>query len=166
MANNIPHVQHSIVPQLQATWPGKFVPDHSEHPDYQYYSWHGSYYNRYTEQGYDAPEGASPYYTLKEGNTTVHDIGEADLLAKLFQDVMLYVNEYICKLLPETYKELTMFVDHLPLDDHSPAYPFLDFVINVGVATDGHQDSFDKLIREETCRPRVGNLGTMDGCML
>ncbi|KAK0502023.1 hypothetical protein EDD18DRAFT_1100519 [Armillaria luteobubalina] len=109
--------------------------------------------------GYDAPEGASPYYTLKEGHTTVHmqqhapghsreflqDIGEADLLARLFQDVMLYVNEHICKFLPEIYKDLTMFVNHLPPNDHSLAYPFSGFVINVGVAMDGHQDSFDKL---------------------
>ncbi|KAK0476041.1 hypothetical protein IW261DRAFT_1567290 [Armillaria novae-zelandiae] len=49
MADNIPHVQHSIVPQLQATWPGQFVPDHSECPDYWYYSWHGSCYNHYAE---------------------------------------------------------------------------------------------------------------------
>ncbi|KAK0499761.1 hypothetical protein EDD18DRAFT_1103064 [Armillaria luteobubalina] len=159
MANNIPRVQRSIVPQLQATWPGQFVQDHSERPDYRYYSWHGSYYNRYSERGYDAPEGASPYYTLKEGCTTVHvqrrapghsreflqDIGEADLLARLFQDVMLYVNEHIRKLLPEIYKDLTVFVNHLPLNDHSPAYPFSGFVVNVGVATDGHRDSFDKL---------------------
>lgn len=128
MANNIPRVQRSIVPQLQATWPGQFVQDHSECPDYRYYSWHGSYYNRYSERGYDAPEGASPYYTLKEGRTTVHvqrrapghsreflqDIGEADLLTRLFQDVMLYVNEHIRKLLPEIYKDLTVFVNHLP----------------------------------------------------
>ncbi|SJL12078.1 uncharacterized protein ARMOST_15499 [Armillaria ostoyae] len=157
MADCIPHVQHSIVPQLQTTWPGEFVRNHSDRPNYSYFCWHGSYYNRYAERGYDAPESASPYFTLKEGQTTVHiqrrapghskeflqDIGEADLLAKLFQDVMSFVN--VRALLPGIYKELTVFVDHLPLNDHSPAYPFSGFVINVGVATDGHRDGFDKL---------------------
>ncbi len=59
-------------------------------------------------QGYNAPEDASPYFTLKEGQTTVHvqrraaghskdflqDIGEADLLANLFRDVMSFVNDH------------------------------------------------------------------------
>lgn len=59
-------------------------------------------------QGYDAPEDASPYFTLKEGRTTVHvqqhapghskeflrDIGEADLLANIFRDVMSFVNDH------------------------------------------------------------------------
>ncbi|KAK0501737.1 hypothetical protein EDD18DRAFT_1431872 [Armillaria luteobubalina] len=181
MANNIPRVQRSIVPQLQATWPSQFVQDHSECPDYRYYSWHGSYYYRYSERGYDALEGASPYYTLKEGHTTVHvqrrapghsreflqDIGEAGLLARLFQDVMLYVNEHIHKLLPEIYKDLTVFVNHLLLNDHSLAYLFSGFVINVGVATDGHRDSFDKLwyciqIREETRGLKMRNGGSID----
>ncbi|SJL16470.1 uncharacterized protein ARMOST_19996 [Armillaria ostoyae] len=151
MADCIPHVQHSIVPQLQTTWPGEFVCNHSNRPNYSYFCWHGSYYNRYAERS------ASPYFTLKEGQTTVHiqqrapghskeflqDIGEADLLAKLFQNIMSFVN--VCALLPGIYKELTVFVDHLPLNDHSLAYPFSGFVINVGVATDGHRDGFDKL---------------------
>ncbi|KAK0242064.1 hypothetical protein EDD85DRAFT_934815 [Armillaria nabsnona] len=159
MAECIPHVQHSIVPQLPTTWPGEFVHDRSDRPDYRYFCWHGSYYNRYAERGYDAPEDASPYFTLKEGWTTVHvqqrapghskdflqDIGEADLLANLFRDVMSFVNDHIRVLLQDIYKDLTVFVDHLPLNDQSPAYPFSGFVVNVGVATDGHRDGFDKL---------------------
>ncbi len=38
-----------------------------------------------------------------------------------------------------------VFVDHLPLNDKSAAYPFSGFVINVGVSTNGHRDGFDKL---------------------
>ncbi len=59
-------------------------------------------------QGYDASENASPYFTVKKGQTTVHvqqcasghlieflqDIGEADFLANLFLDVMSFVNDY------------------------------------------------------------------------
>ncbi|KAK0436800.1 uncharacterized protein EV420DRAFT_1241136, partial [Desarmillaria tabescens] len=49
-------------------------------------------------------------------------------------------------LLPDVYQELTVFVDHLPLNDKSVAYPFSGFVINVGISTNGHRDGFDKLI--------------------
>ncbi|PBK71936.1 hypothetical protein ARMSODRAFT_883170, partial [Armillaria solidipes] len=127
---------------------------------YSYYCWHGDWWNRYTERGYEAPEDANPYYSKREGRTTVHfqkrapghsreflaDLSETDVLASIFQDIMLFMDEHIRKLLPDIYKDLTVFVDHLPLNERSPAYPFSGFVINVGVATNGHRDSFDKLI--------------------
>ncbi|PBK66392.1 hypothetical protein ARMSODRAFT_977653 [Armillaria solidipes] len=159
MVENLPHLRGSVVSQLQSTWKGEFEDDHSQRDDYHYLSWHCDYFNRYTERGYDAPDNASPYYTHKEGRTTVHfrlrapghskefleDIGESDLLANIFQDIMTFVNMHIRTLLPDVYKELTVFVDHLPLNDQSPAYPFSGFVINVGVATNGHRDGFDKI---------------------
>ncbi|KAK0229274.1 hypothetical protein EDD85DRAFT_957670 [Armillaria nabsnona] len=159
MVANLPHLQSSVVSQLQSTWKGEFEDDHSDQDGYHYLSWHCDYYNRYTERSYDAPDDTSPYYTHKEGQTTVHfqrhapghskeflkDIGESDLLAEIFHDVMMFVNVNIRTLLPDVYKELTVFVDHLLLNDQSAAYPFSGYVINVGVATNGHRDGFDKI---------------------
>ncbi|SJL04869.1 uncharacterized protein ARMOST_08240 [Armillaria ostoyae] len=143
MVENLPHLWGSVILQLQTTWKGEFEDDHSQRDDYHYLSWHCDYFNRYMERGYDAPDNASPYYTHKED--FLEDIGESDLLANIFQDIMTFVNMHIHTLLPNLYKELTIFVDHLPLNDQSSVYPFSGFVINVGVATNGHHDGFDKI---------------------
>ncbi len=39
-----------------------------------------------------------------------------------------------------------MLVDQLPMQPQRAAYPLSGFVINIGVATNGHCDSFDKII--------------------
>ncbi len=71
------------------------------------------------------------------------DLLETDLLGNIFQDVMMFVNVHVSpvymsvlfgadngaiqqirKLLPDVYVELTVFVDHLPLNEHTPSYPF------------------------------------------
>lgn len=44
------------------------------------------------------------------------------------------------------YEELTAFVDQLPLNEQSAAYPFSGLVLNIGVSTQGHRDSKDKRI--------------------
>jgi len=46
--------------------------------------------------------------------------------------------------LPEDYDELSMFVEHLPLDASSPCYPFGGYVVNVRSCTWAHRDSGDK----------------------
>ncbi|KAK0454505.1 hypothetical protein EV421DRAFT_1896424 [Armillaria borealis] len=139
MLSNLLHLRDSVVAQLQSTWNGEFEQDKSDHEGYRYYCWHGDWWNQYTERGYEVPKDANPYYTMREGRTTVH-------FQNIFQDIMKFVDEHIRKLLPDIYKELTVFMDHLPLNERSAAYLFSGFVINVRVATNGHRDSFDKII--------------------
>jgi hypothetical protein len=47
--------------------------------------------------------------------------------------------------LPEEYEVIKVFVNQLPLNERSLAYPFGGFVINIGVATKAHRDRFDKI---------------------
>jgi hypothetical protein len=53
--------------------------------------------------------------------------------------------EQVQKFQPEEYEEIKIFVDKLPLNERSLAYPFGGFVINVSVSTRAHRDRFDKL---------------------
>jgi len=48
--------------------------------------------------------------------------------------------------LPEEYKALVELVELLPGKPDSPVAPFLSLVININVATLGHQDTKDKLL--------------------
>jgi hypothetical protein len=48
--------------------------------------------------------------------------------------------------LPDTYEELDVYCEILPLGGDSPARPFSGFVVNICVSTNGHRDGSDKLI--------------------
>ena len=51
------------------------------------------------------------------------------------------------KVLPDKFKNLSILVDALPLNEWMPAYPFSGIVINVNIATRAHRDKAD----EEVC---------------
>ncbi|SJL12761.1 uncharacterized protein ARMOST_16192 [Armillaria ostoyae] len=144
--------------QLQNTWRGEFQWDTSNHKDYSYYCWHGDWWNRYTEDTICLK--ALVHIILCE---KVEQL--STFKSNIFQDVMMFVSMHMSlfvmaacfginngvpqqlrKLLPDVYAELMVFVDHLPLNEHTPSYPFSGFVINIGVAMNSHHDSFDKII--------------------
>ncbi|KAJ7156481.1 hypothetical protein C8R43DRAFT_820815, partial [Mycena crocata] len=47
----------------------------------------------------------------------------------------------LCKLLPDKYAAIKVYVEWLPLNERSLAHPFGRFVINVRVSTRGHRDT-------------------------
>ena len=44
------------------------------------------------------------------------------------------------ELLPDNYKVIKQWVDRLPANEYSPAYPFGGYVLNVNVSTSIHRD--------------------------
>jgi len=46
-------------------------------------------------------------------------------------------------ILPEKSVQLSKWIDQLPYNDNSPAYPFSGVVVNANVATRGHRDPGD-----------------------
>ncbi|KAJ7084734.1 hypothetical protein C8R43DRAFT_965246 [Mycena crocata] len=61
------------------------------------------------------------------------------LLAEAYTDFFELIRVALEEYLPEDYQELSIYMEHLPLDASSPAYPFGGFVLNISACTWAHQ---------------------------
>ncbi|KAJ7796414.1 hypothetical protein B0H13DRAFT_1447799, partial [Mycena leptocephala] len=126
-------------------------------------------------KGDDAPKGVHPEFVRKvntsKGNCSQRypyvskeveeNPEEAELLTEMIHLITIIVEYHVStiflsrltglitlsaqKILPEEYEVIKVFVNQLPLNERSLAYPFGGFVINIGVATKAHRDRFDKI---------------------
>ncbi|KAJ7075365.1 hypothetical protein C8R43DRAFT_1054194, partial [Mycena crocata] len=128
---------------IHACMPGEFKDDDSRRDFFKYLSCHYSWYARYAENGKKAPKGVHPNKVRKShrGKVTFTQRNSAKwaLLAEAYHR-FLRAN----RILPEDYQELSIYVEHLPLDASSPAYPFGGFVLNISACTWAHRDKGDK----------------------
>ncbi|KAF8952215.1 hypothetical protein BDZ97DRAFT_1931131 [Flammula alnicola] len=119
---------------------------------------HCDNYNRYSVQGDDADDNEEPVAYAREGNTRKYNTSQFipraskemqktpeqhRHLYEAFEDVLRWQSSELKSLLPDTYATLAKFSDTLPGNDHSPAYPFGGFVLNLNVATRVHRDHED-----------------------
>ncbi|KAJ3512047.1 hypothetical protein NMY22_g15453 [Coprinellus aureogranulatus] len=123
-----------------------------------FYSFHFSYYNRYSKLGDGTPAEAEP--------SSIHRIGKNNVSTKLnipreskegeemyqykqqlelaLAPMLQWISKRLKELLPDTYEILSEAVEVLPLSDTVPAHPFTGFVINFNVVTRIHRDFQDK----------------------
>ncbi|KAJ7171529.1 hypothetical protein C8R46DRAFT_828691, partial [Mycena filopes] len=131
--------------------------DDSEREFFQYLSCHYSWYARYAEKGNKAPKDAHPDNVRRDHcgrvnfeQRTPHrskDMKKADeytILVEAYTDFFEILRVALKTYLPEDYEELSIYVEHLPLDASSPCYPFGGFVINLSACTWAHRDAGDK----------------------
>ncbi|KAJ7792854.1 hypothetical protein B0H14DRAFT_2928965 [Mycena olivaceomarginata] len=153
LAETLGELAPTMLTQLGAIMAGEIFWDKSKRPNFQFLSWHCSYYNRYAEQGNGAPNDVHPNFVRKIHQVRVNHAQrtphpskeiednpeEAAQLAELIHLITLK------KLHPEGYAEIKVFASKLPLNERSMAFPFGGFVINVCACTFGHRDKLDKL---------------------
>ncbi|KAJ6453191.1 hypothetical protein C8R47DRAFT_1168442 [Mycena vitilis] len=158
MAEVFPHLEASAMTLISAILEGEVYPVDSTVPMFKYCSTHKVWYNRYAEQGDDAPKGVHPHEVCKEGvSRTNHgqraahpskemrdDPLETELLAEFLNCIVVFVEKHLIKLSPDEHYKISIFANRLPLNERSPAHPFAGFVLNVGVSTWGHRDGGDK----------------------
>ncbi|KAG6825842.1 hypothetical protein H0H92_002228 [Tricholoma furcatifolium] len=147
--NQYPKFNTSLITAIQALFPGEFREDDSDRDDYSFLSCHYSYYNRFSEKGTDAPTDIHPHYLRKESNMHSNntqraprtskemkrDLAESDILGEFLQTLMEFVRIRLEYLLPEEYHSLRIYVEDLPMNEHSPAYPFGGYVLNMATET-------------------------------
>ncbi|KAJ6511160.1 hypothetical protein C8R45DRAFT_1162689 [Mycena sanguinolenta] len=136
---------------IHACMPGEFVHDDSRREKFSYKSDHHAWYARYGENGTGAPDAHPDNVSKNHGQRVnfeqryahrskeMKDTEEYTILAEAYSDFfqLLQLAEY---------NELSVFVEHLPLDASSPCYPFGGFVVNLRVCTWAHRDHGDKKI--------------------
>ncbi|KAG6905728.1 hypothetical protein DXG01_001094 [Tephrocybe rancida] len=139
-----PGYNTKFVAMLKATYDSELFEDNSEQPDHRFLALHYSHYHRYAEKGHSAPKDVHPDCVHKQGvRANVHqhvpheskDIEcnpqECDSLAEFLQEIIDFVKTNLAHYLPKDYVELTAYVEELPLNARSPAYPFGGFVVNL-----------------------------------
>ncbi|KJA24319.1 hypothetical protein HYPSUDRAFT_136399 [Hypholoma sublateritium FD-334 SS-4] len=135
----------------------KTVDSEAEGANNSFYSFHFSYYNRFSNRGDGTPANADPTTLMKDGrkktntcqntprrSNELKDRPEEYLkLQDALKPVFEWLTEQLRALLPETYAALSLFVEVLPCSDVTPIYPFGGFVININVTTRIHRDHGD-----------------------
>ncbi|KAJ7022642.1 hypothetical protein C8F04DRAFT_971370 [Mycena alexandri] len=81
-----------------------------------------------------------------ESKEMLENLKGYSLLAEAYSDIFEYIRVVLEKRHPDTFGELRIFADILPMNAASPAYPFTGFVLNLRVSTWGHRDHGDKRI--------------------
>ncbi|KAJ7624040.1 hypothetical protein DFH06DRAFT_1008676 [Mycena polygramma] len=141
---------------LDAIIPGEYRWENSRREKYSYHISVYTWYHRMGEKGHGAPQNVHPNKICKPDvkvnfnqripYTTIEGIQksmEFEALVEIFHEVLEFQRINFERLRPETYNEMRIFADILPLNTSSPAYPFAGFMFNVRVATDAHKDSKD-----------------------
>ncbi|KAJ7883087.1 hypothetical protein B0H13DRAFT_2344360 [Mycena leptocephala] len=158
LADTVPHLNTTLLSQLSSVMAGEVFELKSD-IDHPFLAWHCNVWNRYGEKGDDAPKGVHPEFVRKantsKGNHSQRypyvskeveeNPEEAELLTEMIHLITIIVEYHLKKILPEEYEVIKVFVNQLPLNERSLAYPFGGFVINIGVATKAHRDRFDKI---------------------
>ncbi|KAJ7500567.1 hypothetical protein B0H11DRAFT_2189430 [Mycena galericulata] len=129
---------------IHACMPGEFKDDDSRREFFKYLSCHYSWYARYAEKGTTAPKDSHPDNVRKDHRGRVNfeqrfphaskemrNTEEYALLAEAYTDFFEILRVALKEYLPEETDELSIYVEHLPLDASSPCYPFGGFVINL-----------------------------------
>ncbi|KAJ7508001.1 hypothetical protein B0H11DRAFT_2218000 [Mycena galericulata] len=155
----LPHLQETSIPIVSAIMEGEVYPVNSDKPKFKFFCTHKVIWNRYTENGDNAPKEVHPNFVRKEGATHVNhgqrapypseemteDPEETELLAEFVQLITTFIEFHLVKLLPKEHASIKVYATRLPLHERSHAHPFGGFVFNVRVSTRGHRDSGDKL---------------------
>ncbi|KAJ6542472.1 hypothetical protein DFH09DRAFT_1089025 [Mycena vulgaris] len=159
ISKTLPHLDATAIPIMSAVLTGEVYPVNSDQPDFKYCASHKVYWNRYAEQGHDAPKDVHPNVVHKVGvehiifsqraphpsEEMTADPPETDLLAEFIKLVTIIIEFHMRKLLPKEHADISVYATRLPLNERSLAHPFGGFVINVRVSTRGHRDGGDKL---------------------
>ncbi|KAI5893001.1 uncharacterized protein SCHCODRAFT_02499351 [Schizophyllum commune H4-8] len=152
----------SVVDRIQCLLPSDFDTVDSSAEEYKgFVAIHFTIYCKYSEHGNEnlpPPEAAHPTRISREGGTRVnvnmrvprqsHEIREDPLgyqaIATMLKPLFAWVSENVMQThLGPVQDELELFLEVLPLREGSPCAPFAGFVLNLGVATDGHRDRGD-----------------------
>ncbi|KAJ7757360.1 hypothetical protein DFH07DRAFT_742135 [Mycena maculata] len=137
--------------------PGEFKDDDSRREAFKYLSCHYSWYARFAEKSTNAPQDAHPDDIHKDHRGRVNftqrlprhskemrNTEEYTLLAEAYTDFFEILRVALKEYLPEDTAELSIYVEHLPLDASSPCYPFGGFILNISACTWAHRDGGDK----------------------
>ncbi|KAJ7626890.1 hypothetical protein FB45DRAFT_749998, partial [Roridomyces roridus] len=108
--------------------------------------------------GDGAPDG-HPYELRKDHNgrcnleqrqphrsKDMNNVEQYNAMVEAFTDIFELVRDALKEYLPDEYDQLSIYMEHLPLDASSPCYPLGGFVLNVRVCTWAHQDGGDNLL--------------------
>ncbi|KAF8218030.1 hypothetical protein K438DRAFT_2006955 [Mycena galopus ATCC 62051] len=128
----------NAIMHIHTCMPGEFKDADSREIFFKYLACHYSWYARYAEKGKGAPQ-AHPDNVRKDHagrvnleQRNVHrfkdmkDPNEYSVLVEAYTDFFEILRFALKEYLPEDYDELSIFVEHLPLDASSPCYPFGD----------------------------------------
>ncbi|KAJ7038762.1 hypothetical protein C8F04DRAFT_1179434 [Mycena alexandri] len=143
-----------VIDHINTILQGQFKDADSREKPFKYLSIHYSWYARYTEKGHSAPKNVHPDKVKKKHVKHVNLIQrgpykskelldkpeEYALLAEAFTDFFGFLRVTVAKYIPEDTRELSFYVDKLPLGESSPCYPFGGFVVNLDSCTWGHVD--------------------------
>ncbi|KAJ6552568.1 hypothetical protein DFH09DRAFT_1496685 [Mycena vulgaris] len=159
ISKTLPHLDATAIPLISAVMTGEVYPVDSDQPDFKYCASHKVFWNRYAEQGHDAPKDVHPNLVHKLGVDHINytqraphpseemkeDPPETNLLADFLKFVTIIIEFHLRKYLPNEHADISVYATRLPLNERSIAHPFGGFVINVRVCTRGHRDGGDKL---------------------
>ena len=101
--------------------------------------------------------------TPHESKEVERDTEEFLLLSSIMDELMAFIQTNVCRgsftccptsdwmiqlqyQLPDIYDELSLYCKILPLNAHSPAFPFSGVVVNICVSTAAHRDVSDQRI--------------------
>ncbi|KAJ7456869.1 hypothetical protein B0H11DRAFT_1617531, partial [Mycena galericulata] len=126
---------------------------------FKYLSIHFSWYCRYAEKGHSAPKNIHPdkikkahggrvnitQRTPHKSKELLDQPEEYAILAEAFTDFFQILRVALEKYLPEDTRELSFYIDKLPLGASSPCYPFGGFVVNLDACTWAHRDKDRRL---------------------
>ncbi|KAJ6523640.1 hypothetical protein B0H19DRAFT_1085702 [Mycena capillaripes] len=105
--------------------PREFKDANSQDAFFKYLACHYSWYARYAEKGTGAPK-THPDNRNVHRSKNMKDPNEYSVLVEAYTDFFEILRIALKEYLPEDYDELSIFVEHLPLDASSPCYPFGD----------------------------------------
>ncbi|KAJ6578502.1 hypothetical protein B0H19DRAFT_1062983 [Mycena capillaripes] len=158
ISNTLPHLPESATTIVSAIMEGEVYPVDSSEPGHRFCATHKVVYNRYAEQGNDAPKDVHPNLLRREGVSKVNyqrgprpakemkdEPEETELLNEFLQMITVVIEVHLRKLFPEEHFHIQVFASRLPLNQRSPAYPFAGYVLNIGVSSDAHRDEGDKI---------------------
>ncbi|KAJ7023959.1 hypothetical protein C8F04DRAFT_1132826 [Mycena alexandri] len=144
----------SAIDHINTVLLGEWKDDDSRRSAFKYLSLHYSWYARFAEKGHTAPKDVHPDKCKKVGVKHVNLTGrvphqsselleepeEYAALANAFTNFFEILKVAVAYYLPDDTKELSIYVDELPLGATSPCHPFGGFVINISSCTWGHRD--------------------------
>ncbi|KAJ7817089.1 hypothetical protein B0H14DRAFT_2374187 [Mycena olivaceomarginata] len=159
IGETLPHLPKIATTVFSAIYPGEIYPvdTTTPHEKFSYCAVHKGIWNRYSEQGTDAPEGVHPFQLIREdvsrANVTQRaplpsremkdEPEESALTAEFIQLLVSIVEIHMRKRMPEEYTHVRVWATRLPLNQRSDAFPFGGYVINFAACTEGHRDEFD-----------------------
>ncbi|PPQ79776.1 hypothetical protein CVT26_012365 [Gymnopilus dilepis] len=120
---------------------------------------HFQWWNRYSKRGNNPPINVDPAALQSESGQGARNSSTSiprmsrewsehmsayEKLTTAFRAVFDWLEQELARLIPDTFRVISHFVDVLPANEPSPVYPFSGFVLNINVTTRIHRDWGDQ----------------------